>query len=45
MTYSLKNIAILSAERATLSCLWMDISKNEASKRLSISVRYDKGVL
>ena len=45
MTYSLKNIAILSAKRATLSCLWMGISKNEASKRLSISVRYDKGVL
>ena len=33
--YSLKNIAILSAKGATFRCLLMDISKNEALKKLN----------
>ena len=45
MTYSLKNIAILSAKGTTFRCLLMGISKNEGSKRLNISVTYDRGVL
>ena len=32
MTYSLKNIAILSAKRATFSCILMGISKNQGLK-------------
>ena len=32
MAYSLKNIAILRAKRATFRCLVMGISKNEALK-------------
>ena len=45
MTYSLKNIAVLSAKGTTFRCLLMGISKNEGSKRLNISVTYDRGVL
>ena len=45
MAHSLKNIAILSAKGATFGCLLMGISKNEALKRLSNSVTYDRGVL
>ena len=32
MAYSLENLAILSAKRATFRCLLMGISKNEALK-------------
>ena len=42
MTYSLKNIAILSAKGTTFRCLLMGISKNEGLKRLNNSVTYDK---
>ena len=45
MAHFLKNIAILSAKGATFGCLLMGISKNEALKRLSNSVTYDRGVL
>ena len=45
MTYSLKNIAILSAKGNTFRCILMGISKNEGLKRLNNSVAYDKGVL
>ena len=45
MAYSLKNIAILSAKGATFRCLLMDVSKNEALKRLHNSVTYDRKVL
>ena len=45
MAYSLKNIAILSAKRATFRCLLMVTSKNEALKKLNDSVTYDRGVL
>ena len=45
MTYSLKNIAILTAKGTTFRCLLMGISKNEALKKLNNSVTYDKGVL
>ena len=45
MAYSLKNIAILSAKRATFRYLLMGISKNEALKKLNNSVLQDKGVL
>ena len=45
MTYSLKNIAILSAKEATFRCVLMGINKNEGLKRLNNSVTYDKGVL
>ena len=45
MTYSLKNIAILSAKGATFRCLLMGISKNEALEKLNKSVTYDRGVL
>ena len=45
MTYSLKNIALLSAKRATFRRLLMGISKNEALKKLNNSVTYDRGVL
>ena len=45
MTYSLKNIAILSAKGATFRCLLMGISKNEALKKLNNSLlAYDRGV-
>ena len=43
--YSLKNIAILSAKGVTFRCLLMDISKNEALKKLNKSVTYNRGVL
>ena len=45
MVYSLKNIVILSTKRATVRCLLMGISKNEALKKLNDSVIYYKGVL
>ena len=45
MAYSLKNIAILNAKRATFRCLLMGISKNEALKKLNNLVTYDRGVL
>ena len=45
MTYSIKNVAILSAKGATFRCLLMSTSKNEALKKLNNSVRYDRGVL
>ena len=45
MAYSLKNIAILSANGATFRCLLMGTSKNEALKKLNNSVTYDRGVL
>ena len=45
MAYSLKNIAILSARRATFRYLLMGVSKNEALKKLNNSVLQDKGVL
>ena len=45
MAYSLKNIAILSAKGATFRCLLMGINKNEALKKLSNLVTYDRGVL
>ena len=45
MAYSLKNIAILSAKRATFRYLLMGISKNEVLKKLNNSVLQDKGVL
>ena len=34
MAYSLKNIVVLSAKRATFRCLLMGISKNEALKKI-----------
>ena len=45
IAHSLKNIAILSAKGATFRCLLMGASKNEALKKLSNSVTYDRGVL
>ena len=45
MAHSLKNIAILTAKGATFRCLLMDISKNEALKKLNNSVTYDRGLL
>ena len=41
MAYSLKNIAILSAKRATFRCLLVGISKNEALRKLNTSVTFD----
>ena len=38
MAFSLKNIAILSANGATFRCLLMGINKNEALKKLNNSV-------
>ena len=45
MAYSLKSIAILSAEGNAFRCILMGISKNEGLKRLNNSVAYDRGVL
>ena len=45
MIHSLKNIAILSAKRATFRCLLMGISKNETLKKLNNSATYDRRVL
>ena len=45
MTYSLKNIAILSEKRTTFRCLLMGTSTNEVLKKLNNSVAYDRGVL
>ena len=44
MAYSLKNIAILSAKGAAVTCLLMGISKDEALRKLNNSVTYDRGV-
>ena len=44
MVHSLKNIAILSAKRATFTCLLMVIDKNDALKNLNNSVTYDREV-
>ena len=40
MSYSLKNLAVLSAKGATSRCLLMGISKNEALKRLNMIEEY-----
>ena len=40
MSYSLKNLAVLSAKGATSRCLCMGISKNEALKRLDMIKEY-----
>ena len=45
MTYSLKNVAILSAKGAIFRYLLMGISKNEALQKLNDSVTYDRGLL
>ena len=45
MAYSLKNISIFSAKGTTCRCLLMDISTNEALKKLNNLVTYDRGVL
>ena len=45
MTNTLKDIAILSAKRATFKCILMGISKNEALKRSNNLVKRDRGVL
>ena len=45
MAHYLKDLAILSAKGATFRCIVMDISKNEALKRLNNSVTRDRGVL
>ena len=45
MTYSLKNIAILSEKRTTFRCLLMGTSTNEVLKKLNNSVTYDRRVL
>ena len=45
MAYFLKNIAILTEKGTTFRCSFMGINKNEALKRLNISVTHDKGVL
>ena len=44
MVHSLKNIAILSAKKATFTCLLMGIDKNDALKNLNNSVTYDREV-
>ena len=45
IAYSLKDIAILNAKRATFRCILMGISKNQGLKRLNNSVTYDGRVL
>ena len=45
MAYELENIAILSAKGTTFRSSLMGASKNEALKKLNISVRYERGVL
>ena len=45
MAHSLKNIVILSTKGGTFRCLLMGTSKNEALKKLSNSVTYDRAVL
>ena len=45
IAYSLKEIAILNAKRATFRCILMGISTNEGLKRLNNSVTYNRGVL
>ena len=41
----LKNISILSTKGTTFTCLLIDISTNEALKKLNNLVTYDRGVL
>ena len=45
IAHSLKNVAIMSARVVTFRYILMDISKNNALKRLNNSVTYDRGVL
>ena len=45
MAHSLKNIAILSGKGVTFRCLVIDVSGNNALKRLNNSGTYDRGVL
>ena len=45
IAHSLRNIVTLSARLATLRCLLIGISKNEALKKLNNSVTYERGVL
>ena len=45
MAHSVKSIAILSAIGNTFRCLFIDISKNKALKRLNNSATYNRGVL
>ena len=45
MAHSVKTIAILSAKGHTFRCLFIDISKNKALKRLNNSATYNRGVL
>ena len=45
MADSLKDIEILRAKGATLRCLMMGISKNQALKQLNNSVLEDEGTL
>ena len=45
IAHSLRNIVTLSAKLATLRCLLIGISKNEALKKLNNSVTYERGVL
>ena len=41
MAHSLKNIAILSVKGATIRCLLVGTSKNEALKKINNSVTHD----
>ena len=45
IAHSLRNIVVLSAKLATLRCLLIGISKNEALKKLNNSVTYERVVL
>ena len=45
IAHSLRNIVTLSAKLATLRCLLIGISKNEALKKLNNSVTYHRVVL
>ena len=45
IAHSLRNIVTMSAKLATLRCLLIGISKNEALKKLNNSVTYERGVL
>ena len=45
IAYSLENIAILSAKRATFRCILWVSSRNVGLRRLNNSVLEDKGVL
>ena len=41
----IKKYSDVSAKGVTFRCLLMDIRKNEALKKLSNSITYDRGVL